>query len=472
VGEGTLVPGADTAQKAHILEGQYIVVLANTPGLTGQRPEVRAPSALVAEGHAQRYGLNVTDVYSTVIKGYAAEMTEDEAARVEQDPGVAGVSPVQVYRPAVHQRFILPRQKLPTGVDRVDADRSDLADIDKKDERVDVDVAVIDTGIELEHPDLNVAGSADCSPAQEGVQDEDGHGTHVAGIIGALDNRFGVVGVAPGARIWSVRVFNEGDPTTDKDDGTDDRALLCAIEIVTRTLLDDSKGNDIEVANMSLGTSPSQQPIEDRNCGRAAQPFDVFHLAICNSVRAGMTYTVAAGNASSDAAFVSPAAYNEVITVSALEDYDGEPGGEGVPNHRCRRHIIEDRQLAPSDVVADDTFAWFSNFGHDVDVIAPGVCILSTYINDVGGSDAAKYGVYSIISGTSQAAPHAAGAAALYKAAHEDASPREVRDALIEAGRFNWFAKDDPDGKKEPLVNVSTFDGDNGDDDGDDDKAR
>ena len=147
---------------------------------------------------------------------------------------------------------------------------------------------------------------------------------------------------------------------------------------------------------------------------------------------AGVTYAVAAGNETDDAKNHVPAAYDEVITVSALADFNGLPGGGGAAT--CR-----------SDV--DDTLANFSNFGADVDIIAPGVCILSTW----------KGGGYNTISGTSMASPHVAGAAALYKASSPGASPAQVKAALQGAGNLNWNDSDDPDPTKEVLLNVDAF---------------
>jgi subtilisin family serine protease len=145
-----------------------------------------------------------------------------------------------------------------------------------------------------------------------------------------------------------------------------------------------------------------------------------------------VTYVVAAGNSAADANNFRPATYEEVITVSALADFDGKSGGLGAPT--CRTDV-------------DDTFANFSNYGSDVDIIAPGVCILSTW-NDGG---------YNTISGTSMASPHVAGAAALYKANNPGATPLQVKQALINAGTTDWNNSDDPDGIKEPLLNVSSF---------------
>ena len=95
----------------------------------------------------------------------------------------------------------------------------------------------------------------------------------------------------------------------------------------------------------------------------------------------------------------------------------------------------------------DDTFASFSNFGSDVDLIAPGVCINSTWM--LGG--------YNTISGTSMASPHVAGGAALYKATHPTATPAAVKAALQGSGTLDWSNADDGDNTKERLLDVSTY---------------
>ena len=375
--------------------GSYIVVLADT-----------AASAATVQGHARAAGVAPTHVYSHALHGYSAVLTEAAVKRLAADPRVASVSPDRAVS--------IDAQTLPTGINRVDAELSPTARINGVDERVNVDVAVLDTGVDLDHPDLNVftAGARNCSTGRS-ADDGNGHGSHVAGTIGAVDNGDGVVGVAPGARIWPVRVLN--------NQGSGSFAsIICGIDYVT------AHAGEIEVANMSLGGAGT----DDRNCGLSNN--DALHQAICRSVAAGVTYAVAAGNESDNAANHVPAAYDEVITVSAVADFNGLPGGGAAPT--CRADV-------------DDTFADFSNFGPDVDLIAPGVCILSTY----------RSGNFATISGTSMATPHVSGGAALYKATHPTATPAAVKSALQAAATTNWNTATDPDGVADRLLNVATF---------------
>ncbi len=388
----SLLPAAAEAQprQGDVVPGSYIVTLT-----AGARP------GAVAADHAARNGAVVDHVYRHAVRGYAARMSAAQARAVAADPRVAGVEQDRVVTTQV--------QSLPTGIDRVDGELSSAVAGDGTG-TVNVDVAIIDTGIDVDHPDLNVVGGRNCVRGPNTYNDGHGHGTHVAGTVAAKDDGAGVVGVAPGARLWAVRVLdNRGSGTTS--------SVICGIDYVT------ANATEIEVANMSLGGSGG-----DSVCGGS----DSYHNAICNSVGAGVTYAVAAGNSSADANSYRPATYEEVITVSALADFNGEPGGGGAAT--CR-----------SDV--DDTFADFSNYGSDVDLIAPGVCILSTW-NDGG---------YNTISGTSMASPHVAGAAALYKANNPGATPAQVKTALQGAGNLNWNNVDDTDTTKEFLLNVDAF---------------
>src|SRR4051794_37336990 len=178
--------------------------------------------------------------------------------------------------------------------------------------------------------------------------------------------------------------------------------------------------------------SVAKEGTDDNNCGITNK--DVIHKAICRLVASGVTVVAAAGNNHFNAANLKPASYNEVITVSALADTDGRPGAEG--GSLCYSWGGYDQ---------DDTFADFSNFGADVDLIAPGKCIYSTLPGNRLG----------YMSGTSMAAPHVTGAAALYKASRPLATPAEVRAALRAAGSNDWKTASDPDSVHEPLLDVS-----------------
>jgi subtilisin family serine protease len=381
--------GAGAAQQ----RSGYVVVLKGSAG--------------AASGQARRasglFGARVSHVYSHALSGYSASLTPAGLAALEADPSVAAVVPDRTLR--------IQAQSLPTGIDRIDGELSSTHSGDGSGS-VDVDVAIIDTGIGP-NGDLNIAGGTNCVGGS-GFADDNGHGTHVAGTVAAKDDGNLVVGVAPGARVWAVKVLNaQGSGTISQ--------IICGIDWVT------ARAGTIEVANMSLGG----QSFFGAFSG-CSSSFDPMHPAICRSVQAGVTYAVAAGNSASDSNFFVPATYSEVVTVSALADFNGQPGGGAASTCRADQ---------------DDTFADFSNFGADVDLIAPGVCITST--SNTGG--------LATFSGTSMASPHVAGAAALYKSTHPSATPAQVKSALQAVGNLNWSNADDGDGTKERLLNVSSM---------------
>ncbi len=301
--------------------------------------------------------------------------------------------------------------QVPTGLNRIDAELSPTANIDGNPNALDVDVAVIDTGIDLSHPDLHVFRNVNIISSSKNGADDNGHGTHVAGTIGAKDDDKGVVGVAPGARLWAVKVLDaQGSGLMSN--------IIAGIDYVTQ------HASEIEVANLSLGCK----------CTSAA-----LDSAINNAVNAGVVMVVAAGNSSANATNFSPANNPNVITVSAIADFNGQGGGGA--GSTCRKDT-------------DDTFADFSNYGNPIDIAAPGVCINSTY----------KGGGYTQMSGTSMASPHVAGAAALYIAGHGRASNAagvsSIKSALLGAAvsqsAQNGFSGD-PDSSQEPLLNVKNF---------------
>ncbi len=332
--------------------GHYIVVLKDS---------VTDPGSVAAD-HASRYGAQVRYVYRSAIKGYAAAIPTTRLDAVESDSRVSYVS----VDGAVHATS----QTLPTGVDRIQGDTS------SKSASSSVAIAVIDTG-SGPHPDLNVVGGKNCQTGTS-YDDANGHGTHVAGTIAARNDTTGVVGMSPGAPIYSVRVLDASGSGTWS-------SVICGIDWVTAN----AASKNIKVANMSLGGSGT-----DGTCGSSA-----LHQAICSSVNnSHVTYVVAAGNSNTNFGSFVPATYAEVLTVTAMADFNGQPGGGAAAT--CR-----------SDV--DDTYADFSNFtsagsadaSHTI--AGPGVCILSTW----------KGGGYNTISGTSMATPHVTGTVALCIAA-------------------------------------------------------
>ena len=243
---------------------------------------------------------------------------------------------IQRVKPRIQRVKPQPAQTITWNVDRVDAEISwSISTGDP------VKVGVIDTGIDLKHPDLkeNIKGGYNAINPSKSPNDDNGHGTHVAGIIAALNNNIGVVGVGPKIDLYAIKVLNASGSgyLSDVIEG-----LQWAVS------------NGMQVVNMSLGTSQDVQS---------------FHDAILSAYEAGVTIVAAAGN--TGGSVIYPAAYPEVIAVSATDE--------------------------------NDQIASFSSRGPEIDLAAPGVSIYSTY----------KGSTYKTLSGTSMAAPHVAGAAAL-----------------------------------------------------------
>ncbi|GAK33859.1 cuticle-degrading protease [alpha proteobacterium Q-1] len=295
----------------------------------------------LARSMAARAGVKVGYIYKHSIKGFSAQMPASMAERMSADPSVDyydhdGVAFVSAQIEGVSSDEVESRmQSTPWGITRVGgpADGTNLGKY----------AFVIDTGIDLDHPDLNVATSLNRSfvPGSSSANDQNGHGTHVAGTIAAINNGFGVVGVAAGATVVSVRVLNAQGSGSFSD-------IIAGVDYVAQV------GLAGEVANLSLG-GPTSAPLDN---------------AIRNAAARGIFFVLAAGNESQNANNVSPARTNgtNIYTISA--------------------HDSQDR------------FASFSNFGNPpVDCADPGVSIRSTWLN----------GGFNTISGTSMAAPHAAG---------------------------------------------------------------
>lgn len=390
-----MTPGTALAQSSQVAGKPYIIVFDDSVDPNG-----------IAPGLAKAYGLQTGFIYQHALKGMSVWMPEGQLNALKQDPRIAYVVEDMVRS--------IDAQSIPTGIQRIFANTNPEITIDGVDDyRVDVDVAVIDTGVDFQHPDLNVVGGVNCynwwpftASCVSGGDDDHYHGTHVAGTIGALDNGDGVVGVAPGARIWAVKVLSSSGSGYSSQ-------IIAGIDWVA------AHADTIEVANMSLGGSGFSQAEYD---------------AIQGAVNVGVAFAVAAGNDDADANNYSPGGFDNVLSVSALADFDGIPGGLGASTCRTDQ---------------DDTLADFSNWGSQIDVAAPGVCILSTY--------PIEQGTYGTISGTSMASPHAAGALALLASADNPNSASDVYalyNTIKSAGNYNW-TDDSGDGIQEPLLDVS-----------------
>ncbi|WP_177181749.1 S8 family serine peptidase [Streptomyces sp. TLI_105] len=353
--------GGLTGARAAEPEGRYIVVLDDS---------ARGRADSVERGHGRDHGVRVGFRYRHALVGYSAVMPESQVAALRADPNVKAVAP---DRP-VHAT----RQVLPTGVDRIQGDASSTLSGNGTGD-VDTAVAILDTGIDTGHRDLNVAGGINCTNLSRpgDYRDNNGHGTHVAGTVAARDNGDDVVGVVPGARLYSVKVLGASGSGSASN-------ILCGLD----WLEENAAGLGIKVANMSLGGDGT----DDGNCGLTNN--DPEHQAICSVVAAGVTMVVAAGNSTDDFANHTPAAFDEVLTVTAMADFNGQPGGGAAATCRTSNQ--------------DDTAANFSSFAvSDADaahtIAGPGVCIRSTR----------NHSTTVVFSGTSMASPHVAGTAAL-----------------------------------------------------------
>ncbi|AEF39887.1 S8 family serine peptidase [Hoyosella subflava] len=319
------------------------------------------------------YGISSNRSYSHAIRGFSARMPSAVRERLAQDPDVAFIAPDRAVAAHIASVPLSEGASVPTGVRRIEAATATAVS-----PASDAAVAVIDTGIDLQNPDLNAVAGTDCTASGGTSQDANGHGTHVAGIIGARNSGSDTVGVAPNTRLYSVKVLDSDGVGTISQ-------LICGIDWVTAN----AENLGIKVANVSLGTTGSN----DNNCGRTNN--DPLHLAICRSTERGTTYVVSAGNDRTSISGAIPAAYPEVLTVTAMSDSDGRPGRTG-------------GRPSCATAESDDTPATFTNFARTSSAIAhtvaaPGVCISSTR---VGGG-------VTTLSGSSMAAPHVTGVVAL-----------------------------------------------------------
>ncbi len=348
-----VAPGVTTPVSAAPPSGDYIVTL-----------EDGIDTKTFASAADARSGVDVRQVYSVALPGFHAHLTASAKAQLAQDSAVRFIS--------ANRPFKAFAQTLPTGVDRIEGDLSTVVAAGTS---ASTPVAVLDTGVSPD-PDLNVQAIGQNCLGGVGWPDLNGHGTHIAGIIGAKHNADGVVGVAPGAPIYPVQVLN-------RSANGSDASILCGIEWVTTV----GRALGVRVANLSAGTFGR----DDGNCGLTNA--DPIHLAICTATAAGALFVVAAGNDGGAITLTVPANYDEVLTATWMTDYNGSPAKVAPP--------------AGCNLGADDRASANSSWAYDEDkdhiLAAPGSCITST--SNTGGT--------VVMSGSSMAAPHVAGTVAL-----------------------------------------------------------
>lgn len=323
-------PAPAAADRAETATAPYVVVLRDTTS--------RAPARTLA-AEAAGSGDRVGAVYDTVLSGFAVRTTAARAAALAADPRVASVEPDAEFRISDAQN------PAPWPLDRIDQRDLPLdGSYTYATTAQGVTAYVVDTGINTAHQEFGGRARVGYNGVfLESSTDCNGHGTHVAGTLGGA-----TYGVAKGVSLVGVKVANcKGSATL--------TSILGGLEWLVKDAA--AAPGTPAVANMSLGGTRSY----------------ALDAAVTRAVAAGITFTVAAGNAADDACNGSPAAVPVAVTVGAAD--------------------------------AADQWAPFSSHGSCVDLVAPGVSVTSAW---KGGATA-----LARASGTSMAAPHAAGVAAL-----------------------------------------------------------
>lgn len=296
-----------------VIEGQYIVVYnpatVSRSEMAANRIEQKSESVL-EKNKIPRSRIEKT--FGGDRGGFVAKLSAEEATTLQKDISIAAIEPDRVIKLSTCFTVASPRL-LTWNIQRVGYGNG-----------IGKTAWVIDTGIDFEHPDLTVDTTRSRSflSGVPSARDENGHGTHVAGIIGGKNNSFGVLGVASGATLISVRVL-----------GKDGEGTLSSVIQALSYINANAKAGD--VVNMSLGEDVSSP---------------ILIQAVQNTAAKGIYISIAAGNESTDANKYSPGNTNgtNIYTVSAIDSLD--------------------------------KFAGFSNYRNDVvDFAAPGVRILSTY---------------------------------------------------------------------------------------------
>ena len=308
-----------------VIPGQYVVLLKGDFGFVKSDAMSYDDAQIAMTGITKNMlavsGIAERDplfVYSEGLPGFAIKLSDSEVAMLEKNPNVRGIWPDMMFilgKPAPSP-VPLPAEVTPPGITRVGGGAT-YTGLRR--------AWIIDTGIDLDHADLNVdvLNARTFVTRTTTANDDNGHGTHCAGIVAAIDNTVGVVGVAAGAPVVPVKVL-------DKRGSGAYSVIIAGVDYVTAT------GLAGDAANMSLG-------------GGVYEPLDLKVVAMGAK---GIFVALAAGNESDNANNHSPARANgvNVYTISACD--------------------------------VNDVFASFSNYGNPpIDYCAPGVSILSTYYN-------------------------------------------------------------------------------------------
>lgn len=351
------VPAACLVAAPAAVAAPYVVTLADGASVDAVVREARLPEPKLR--------------YDAALTGFAADLNDPQLERVLADPAVEAVEPDGEVS-AMGMQALAPGEAVPPGIRRSGGATPALAH-----QPATTAVAVIDSGIDLAHAELDAVSGVNCVKPGTPAQDDNGHGTNVAGIVAARNTGTGVVGVAPGTRVYAVKVLNNRAVGTLSQ-------FLCGINWVAAN----AAALGIRVANMSIGGVG----MSDGACGTSSG--DAEHKAICAATAAGVTFVVSAGNGGTDFSRTVPAAYPEVLTATAITDTDGLPGALGPAS--CARKELDDRAGTYSSYAVKPADAAHA-------IAAPGTCVTS----------AGLAGKASTYTGTSQAAPHVAGAVAL-----------------------------------------------------------
>ena len=378
-------------------DGKYIVTF------TAGTPQAQRAAAVQRAGATLRFNYSIVDAVAIRVANPNA------LAALRNDPSVRSIVPDRPVQAFQSSNGVGTNAKpgsggggtggqvVPEGVKRVGVPASGS-------DGSGIGVAIVDTGIDLSNADLqqNISPDSFVSPSfGTTCQDDNAHGTHVAGIVAAFDNQIGTVGVAPKATLYCVKVLDAAGNGSDSD-------VIAGLEWV-------SGHTAIRVVNMSLGRDASANPADD----------EPIHDAVRSLYNSGVTVVVAAGNeAAKDAKNMVPAGFSEVMAVASTTASDG--------TNSCRRF---------SGVIKADTASFFTTDGTIVTISAPGEdkenINSGCFISSVGILSTKLGGGTTRLSGTSMASPHVAGVAARILQHNPTWTPDQVRAAVKSTAQRN-----------------------------------